>query len=133
MNFENIFRESLPNKLFHATLKRFVPSIKKLGLGGKLPKRRFWDYENTPYEKITQGVFLATDDDIAWDYLESCDELYDRYEDFEPDDDIVVFEIDINDLDLSKLSIDENNSDEELPTYFYNGIIPFEKLKRIRN
>jgi hypothetical protein len=65
--------------------------------------------------------------------LESCDELYDRYEDFEPDDDIVVFEIDINDLDLSKLSIDENNSDEECPTYFYNGIIPFEKLKRVRN
>jgi hypothetical protein len=132
MNFENIFKENLP-KLYHATLKRFIPSIKKLGLGGKLPKRRFWDYKNTPYENITQGVFLATDDDIAWDYLESCDELYDRYEDFEPDDDIVVFEIDINDLDLSKLSIDENNSDEECPTYFYNGIISFEKLKRVRN
>lgn len=131
MDFERIYNNAkVPDILYHATLKRFIPNIKKFGLGGKLPKRRFWDYEDTPYENITQGVFLADDSEVAFSYLECCDELYDRYEDFEPDDDIVVFAINKSDLDESKLSVDENNN-SEATTWFYDGVIPFEVLKRV--
>lgn len=38
--------------LYHATPSCYVNSIKKFGLGGKIPKKRFWNYENTPYENI---------------------------------------------------------------------------------
>ena len=44
---------------------------------------------------------------------------------------IVVFRIKIDDLNVNLLSIDTNQQldDETDPTYFYNGIIPFSKLK----
>ena len=45
-----------------------------------------------------------------------------------------MFRINTNDLDLSLLSEDENQiqeGDESERTYFYNGIIPFEKLEKI--
>ena len=47
---------------------------------------------------------------------------------------ITVFAIDINDLDISLLSIDSNQivDDETPPTFFYNGLIPYNKLKKIK-
>ena len=131
MNYKRIYESvNTPEIFYHATLKRYIPNIKKFGLGGKLPKRRFWDYEGTSYENITEGVFLADDEYVAFSYLEACDELYDRYEDFDPDTDVVVFAINKSDLDESKISIDENN-DSEATTWFYSGVIPFELLKRV--
>jgi len=66
---------------------------------------------------------------------ESFEELAEEYEDrYDKELEIVVFQIDINDLDLSKLSIDTNQivEDGDEPTYFYDGIIPYSKLKRIK-
>lgn len=131
MDYKRIYESAnAPEALYHATLKRFIPNIKKFGLGGKLPRKRFWDYEGTSYENIKEGVFLADDPYVAFSYLEACDELYDRYEDFDPDTDVVVFSINKNELDESLLKLDENNTSEEAPTWFYAGVIPFEKLTR---
>ena len=120
---------------YHATPSCYVASIKKLGLGAKIPKKRFWDYTNTPYENIKQGVFLATDEYVAESYLECSEEfeeLADWYEErYDKELSIVVFQIKLSDLNPSLLSIDSNQSyeDEDDATYFYNGVIPFNKLK----
>lgn len=46
---------------------------------------------------------------------------------------IVVFRIDVDNLDKNLLSIDTNQSvdEDEEPIYFYNGVIPFNKLTMI--
>lgn len=124
--------------LYHATPSCYLSSIKKYGLGGKIPKTRFWDYKGTSYENITQGCFLATDEYVAESYVECSDEfdeLSDRYVDrYNKELEIIVFKININDLNSSLLSIDENQQldDDVDPTYFYNGIIPYNKLKIIK-
>lgn len=136
--FSTGLEKNIPEKLYHATIKQKLPSIKKFGLGGKIPRNRFWDYEGTEYEKIKQGFFVDVDPDNAYSYVDSCDEIYDRYEDFS-EEDIILFEIDRNDLDLSKLSVDKNdtsNFDDDYDgiqphSYFYDGVVPFNKLKKI--
>lgn len=123
--------------LYHATASSYIRSIKKLGLGGKVPKRRFWDYNGTVYEQQAQGVFLAQDEYQAESFLEASDEFNDYcdwYEErYDNEVEIVVFEIPIECLDLNLLSIDTNlnaNSDDEL-TFFYNGVIPYSDIKRL--
>lgn len=135
----------IPKYFYHATPSCYLRSIKKNGLGCKIPKKRFWNYENTPYENITQGVFLATDEYVAESYLEGSDqfeEFAEEYEDrYEKELEIIIFQIKTSDLDLDKLSLDSNNiydeddenSEEDIdPTYFYDGIIPYNKLKIIQ-
>lgn len=123
--------------LYHATPGCYVSSINKYGLGGKIPKVRFWDYEGTPYEKIEQGCFLAADEYVAESYVEaseSFEELSDAYEErYGKEMPIVVFRINVDDLDKNLLSVDTNQSvDEDAePTYFYSGVIPFSKLTMI--
>ena len=58
-------------------------------------------------------------------YIDVVNEMY---------QDNILDDGDINDLDLSKLSIDTNQivEDGDDPTYFYDGIIPYSKLKRIK-
>ena len=127
-------KNNIPNKLYHATIRQRLSDIKKYGLGGKIPKNRLWDYKGTEYENIKQGFFVDIYPENAYDYIISSDEVWDKYEDFDEDRDMVVFEIDTKDIDLSKLSIDKNDTsnDEEPHSYFYDGIIPFEKLKKIK-
>jgi hypothetical protein len=121
--------------LYHATPSCYVKSIKQFGLGGKIPKQRFWDYKGTPYENITQGVFFATDEYVAESYVESSEDFDDMAENYEilydEELEIVVFRVDIKDLSLDLLSKDENLKcdDEESATYFYNGVIPYDKLE----
>lgn len=143
---ENIIRKTIEQYLdnmkelylYHATPSCYLSSIKKFGLGGKMPKKRFWDYENTPYANIKHGVFLATDEYVAESYLESSEEfeeLAEWYEErYDKELEIIVFQIKLNDLDKTLLSFDENQirDDENDPTYFYNGIIPFNKLKILK-
>lgn len=141
-SIKNIIAESINldknEYLYHATPSCYVNSIKKYGLGGKMPKTRFWDYEGTPYENITQGCFLATDEYVAESYVENSEEfeeLADRYEErYDKELEIVVFKVNINDLDSDLLSIDTNQlvDDETDPTYFYEGVIPYNKLTRVR-
>lgn len=124
--------------LYHATPSCYVSSIKKYGLGAKIPKRRFWNYSGTQYEKITKGCFLAVDEYEAESYVESSEmfeELSDAYEErYDKELEIVVFAVNVSDLDKELLSIDTNQQyDEEgHPNYFYNGVIPFNKLKRVQ-
>ncbi len=132
---------NIPEYFYHATPSCYLRSIKKNGLGAKIPKKRFWNYENTPYENIKHGVFLATDEYVAESYLECSDdfeEFAEEYEDqYEKELEIIVFRIKTSDIDLNKLSLDQNNiydeesEDEIEPTYFYDGIIPYNKLEII--
>lgn len=132
----NVNNKNIPDVLYHATPSCYLSSIKKLGLGAKLPKRRFWDYENTQY-KHKLGVFLAPDEDYAYSFLDASDEFWDfadEYEDrYDKELEIVVFAINTADLDISKLYVDENNNtdDEDSITYFYDGVIPYKLLRRV--
>ena len=123
----------LPDVLYHATSSHLLSSIKKYGLGGKMPKRTWWDYDSTEYKNRNQGVFFATDEYVAASFLEAsddfanfADEYEDRYDKFLQ---IIVFAVNTKDLDISKISIDSNNNtDEDSQTYFYDGIIPYNQL-----
>ena len=125
---------NLPDVLYHATSSHLLSSIKRYGLGGKMPKRTWWDYDSTEYKNREQGVFFATDEYVAASFLEAsddfanfADEYEDRYDKFLQ---IIVFAVNTKDLDVSKISVDSNNStDEDSQTYFYDGIIPYNKLK----
>lgn len=123
--------------LYHATPSSNVRSIKRHGLGGKLPIKRFWDYVGTPYENISQGVFLATDEYVAESYVEASEayeELADRYEEmYDKELEIVVFRVEVKDLDSDLLEVDTNqqSDDDGSTTYFYKGVIPYENLTAI--
>ena len=123
----------IPAVLYHATPSCYINSIKKFGLGGKRPNKRFWDYEGTEYESKF-GVFLANDENVAYDFLDSSDDYWELAEEYEAKYDkeleIVVFAVNTSDLDLSKLTIDINN-DSAGPTYFYDGVIPYTVLKKV--
>ena len=123
----------LPDVLYHATSSHLLSSIKKYGLGGKIPKRTWWDYDSTEYKNRNQGVFFATDEYVAASFLEASDDFAnfaDEYEDrYDKSLQIIVFAVNTKDLDISKISIDSNNNtDEDSQTYFYDGIIPYNKL-----
>lgn len=119
---------NLPNKLYHATISSNINSIKRYGLGGKISKKRFWDYENTVYEHIKRGIFLTDDPWVASDFIEAS-EFYDDLTDENDNIKIIVFEIDINDIDINKLQKDQNMKSDEEFTWFYDGVIPYNKLK----
>ena len=74
-----------------------LSSIKKNGLGGKIPRKRFWDYDNTEYANIKKGCFLATDEYVAESYLEASEEFEafsEWYEErYDKELNIVVFKI----------------------------------------
>lgn len=132
----NIIREAIEaamlnsvEYLYHATPSCYVNSIRKYGLGGKIPEMRLWDYEGTPYKNITKGCFLATDEYVAESYVEASDSFDELCDVYGEDLDIVVFRVAVKDLDLNLLSIDENLQVDEDHTYFYNGVIPFNKLE----
>lgn len=124
----------LPTVLYHATSSHLLSSIKKYGLGGKMPRRTWWDYDSTEYKNREQGVFFATDEYVAASFLEASDDFAnfaDEYEDrYDKSLQIIVFAVNTKNLDVSKISIDSNNNtDEDSQTYFYDGIIPYNQLK----
>ena len=99
-------------KLYHATLEPYLDSIKKSGLGNS-PTKNYPDSKDV--------VYLASDPEEAISYAEvaEVEELK-----------IIVFEIDKNDLDSSKLSADRNVIGGKT-TFEYKGVIPFTALKEI--
>ena len=124
MNESNNRRLNLSNILYHATSSHLLSSIKKYGLGGKMPKRTWWDYNSTEYKNREQGVFFATDEYVAASFLEASDDFANFAEEYEDRYDkslqIIVFSVNTKDLDTSKISIDSNNSvDVDSQTYFY--------------
>lgn len=114
----------VPTKLYHATYKQFLNSIKKKGLGNT--KRKMWS------DSKSGVVYLADYPWVAESYAEES-EYIDSVAD--PDDlldNIIILEIDTSKLDSSKLFVDENVilDDGELnSTWEYHGIIPWEACK----
>ena len=124
INESNNRRLKLSNILYHATSSHLLSSIKKYGLGGKIPKRTWWNYNSTEYKNRGQGVFFATDEYVAASFLEALDDFVNFAEEYEDRYDkslqIIAFSVNTKDLDTSKISIDSNNSvDEDSQTYFY--------------
>ena len=100
-------------KLYHATLEPYLAGIKKSGLGNS-PTKNYPDSKDV--------VYLASDPEEAISYAEVA-ETPEEYK-------IIVFEIDVNDLDSSKLSADRNVIGGKT-TFEYHGVIPFTALKEI--
>jgi hypothetical protein len=115
---------TLPSKLYHATYRQFLNSIKKKGLGNT--KKKMWS------DSKPGVVYLADDPWVAESYAEES-EYIDSVED--PDDyldNIIILEVDTSKLDTSKLYIDENvllDADEENSTWEYHDVIPWEAIK----
>lgn len=113
----------IPSKLYHATYKQFLKSIREKGLGNT--KRKMWS------DSKRGVVYLADDPDVAYSYAEISEwvEERDNYDDYV--DNIVVLEVDTNKLDKSRFNIDSNvhlEDDETNSTWEYVGIIPWDAI-----
>lgn len=117
--------DSIPEKLYHATYRPLLRSIKKHGIvpGGKRFKNFDWS-KNFVYlaeqpENAISFVEVAENDDIPEDWI----------------DDIVVLEVDVSKLNLTKMAPDENwnpaVADDEVGyrSFQYDGIIPTDAIK----
>ena len=113
----------LPSKLYHATYKPFVKSIKEKGLGDT--RQKMWS------DSVRGVVYLADDPDVAESYAETAEwvEEQDNYEKYI--ENIIILEVDVNKLDKSKFKVDSNvllNANEENTTWEYHGVIPWEAI-----
>ena len=104
-----------PEKLYHATFKVYLDSIKKHGLLSKSP--------NINWEGLSiDAIYLSDDPESAESFCEVAevsDEVWNSG--------IIIFEINTSDLNLDLLDEDENILDE-IGSYVYFGNIPFSKL-----
>lgn len=119
---ESLYNE-IPSKLYHATYKQFLKSIKEKGLGNT--KRKMWS------DSKRGVVYLADDPDVAYSYAEISEwvEERDNYDDYI--DNIIVLEVDTNKLDKSRFNIDSNvhlEDGENNSTWEYLGIIPWDAI-----
>jgi hypothetical protein len=109
----------VPDKLYHATYKSLMNSIRSKGLGG---------HNTTNWEDSVSGVlYLAKNPDTAFSYAETSDIGWDLY----AEDDglyVVVLEIDASQLDPDKFKHDSNVLDSD-DTLEYHGLIPFRFIK----
>jgi len=103
---------NFPKYLYHATYKPLLKSITKYGLGNEVYARKNWD------ESKSGVVYLAKDKDVAESYAETSENVKEEWL-----DEIVILKIDIDDLDKTKLKIDENVKDNQGDTFEYHGII----------
>lgn len=114
----------IPNKLYHATYRQFLDSIKINGLGNT--KQKMWP------DSEPGIVYLASDPWIAESYAEEAEWIYQQND---PDaylDSIVILEIDTAKLDTGKIKVDRNvllDDDEENATWEYHSIIPWAACK----
>ena len=103
-------------RLYHATYKEYLPSIKSAGLGGRKVKRS-WNFSKA-------GVVYLTDNyDTAFSFAETSDTVPEKFL-----DEIVVLSTDSTNLDSDKLRKDENIRDD-IKSFEYKGVIPFSKLR----
>ena len=114
-------------KLYHATYGAYLDSILEQGL---IPNYKTnWDFSG-------RYIYLTSDPDIAFYFAETADRAPEEYL-----NDIVIFEIDITDLDQDKLRLDDNitqdeNDEEEPYSFQYKGTIRPQLLsiyKRVQN
>lgn len=107
--------QSIPQYLYHATYRKALKSIKSNNLGASSAKKK-WAWDNN--EKHLDHVYLHEDPDSAYSYAESSDNVPESWL-----DEIVLLQIPISALDLSKLKSDPNLIDAE-GSYIYYGSIP---------
>jgi len=119
---EEIDKMQIPQYLFHATYKPLLKKIKEFGLDSNRG-RQLWD------DSIKGYTYLSDDKDYAASFAESTDANI-------PDswlDNIIILTIDTNTIDKSKLFIDTNNTDEELSTFEYRGIISPSSIVKVES
>jgi hypothetical protein len=122
---ENKSYEDIPEVLYHATFKPLLKKIKEEGLGGKSSKPLWSDSKKGI-------VYLAKDKYVAASYAETVfDENEDLPESWE--EKIIILTIKTDDLDKSKLFIDQNVLDNEGDTLEYHGVIPFSSITSVEN
>jgi hypothetical protein len=119
MNIGLIYESINQNFLYHATYKPLIKNIKKFGLGGNPKKRKNW-------EDSKDVVYLANDPDVAESYAEESELVNEDWL-----DEIVIFKIDTNNLDINLLKNDKNVRNDDQDTFEYYGIIPYDFLLRI--
>jgi hypothetical protein len=115
-----IYESINQNFLYHATYNPLIKNIEKYGLGGNPKQIKNW-------EDSQNVVYLADDPDVAESYAEEA-ELVDEYW----LDEIVIFKININNLDSNLLKNDTNVRNDDQSTFEYHGVIPYEFLIRIK-
>jgi hypothetical protein len=115
-----IYKSMNQNFLYHATYKPLIKNIKKFGLGGNPKQRKNW-------EDSKNVVYLADDPDVAESYAEESELVNEDWL-----DEIVMFKIDINNLDSNSLKNDANVRNDDQSTFEYHGVIPYEFLIRIK-
>ena len=123
---ENVDQDVIPQKLYHATYKQFLKSIKKDGglVGGK---NKMWG------DSKSSVIYLAKDKYVAESYMEDNDFLNDLDAD-EADEyiaNIIIFEIDTSKLNLKLLKSDENVRNDDGETFEYAGKIPLTSMKKM--
>lgn len=113
------FTLSIPEKLYHATYKQFLDSIKANGLGNTT--NRMWT------DSRPGVVYLAQEPWEAEDYAEQAEWLDDKEDADSYLNNIVVLEIDTSKLDTDNLMRDENILPGGIDTigFEYHGIIPW--------
>ena len=114
---------SIPTKLYHATYKQFLESIKEKGLGNT--KKKMWS------DSKLGVVYLAADPWTAESYAEESEWLDSVATPDDYIDNIIILEVDTTKLDSSKFYIDENvllDDGEENSTWEYYGVIPWEAI-----
>jgi len=110
--------------LYHATYKNALKKIKEFGLGSKDVRKRYaWDNNL----KHIDHVFFAYDPDVAESYAESSDTVPDEWL-----DNIIIFGVNINNLDKGKIVTDPNIVESDGSTVLYMDKVPFSSLVRIK-
>ena len=122
MDLINHLKRNKITRLYHATYRPAIDSIKENGLGANVSERiNAWEGLSGAY------VYLAHESGLAESYAENADN------DLLPEDwlcDIVVLEVSLDGLNLDLLEFDSNNQMMEPDRSFqYKGIIPWSNLK----
>ena len=89
-------------------------------MGGNPKQKKNW-------EDSKNVVYLADDPDVAESYAEESELVNEDWL-----DEIVMFKIDINNLDSNSLKNDANVRNDDQSTFEYHGVIPYEFLIRIK-
>ena len=117
MSLNEELTQQVPDVLYHATYKALLPLIKKGGLDTRKSA--------LAWEDSKPGiVYLANDPYVAESYAEAAEEVSDEIY----DSGIIILNIPIKGLDISKLHDDRNVQEDDSDTYEYHGQIPWEKI-----
>ena len=123
------YMNHLPSVLYHATFSVHEKPILKNGLllSSQAPLNLFNKNPDAPQDM--NGVYLAADPQVALGFLDRAWENEDIPEGYFKK--YSLFQVNVNDLDLTKLEPDPQYWDYEL-TYIYRGTIPASALTLVK-